>query len=704
MTTKKQQTNFEKMCKEYVDKLSYGLVIWKYNDKSKSKIMCDTLIQPIKSSKEFIDKYTTNIKKNPYMFEITGKNKISKLFFDIDNVEIKKEDLKPLLIQLFNHIDTLINEPINHKQYYIYVKYNLYLDNVINSIHIIHYSKISYDCGNYLTQLLKDSNLNVLTDNMDTGLYNIHRQFCLPYNTKPYSNKKVYQNPLDSRKHIFTDYNICNDNVDKQQTKQILNVCISVIQSNLKEITIDIPQEYIEQTKKTNEIFVFNDNDNDLQKNREKTLLLNENNRQDIIDKVIEIINPNVFTKKYCSVWIVLTKNFKRLRLDKKCIEKFMKYSEECGDNENYTFENNMNYYNECSIENCIIDSYEMICRVLNKHNDIYYCFTNYIKCNVNDIIEYIYEKTNIDKSILKEKFVNIVENECDNKTIKIEDKSTYDIETGFLIVDNDIYNYNIERQHTQFHTKKDLDNELVIDNIDSDLLKKEIDSFVNRENDFISVKAKWGTGKSKYIVKPILNELFKQNENYYNHIDCVEDRYEKEELLESMCKVVMISPTNSLNKKEVSELKKMDYSNFYSHLEIQEIKAEANKSRDYEELNDIRKHFSIITSLESIDKAVDIYNTFHKDSYNTDRIDCLILDEVESIFNHFESGTFTKKNDSKSNVITTAYSQFQYFKNCCKIAKQIIILDCDISDRRLELLESIINEELDELVQNEYY
>ena len=699
--TKKQQSNFDKMCKDYVDKLSYGLVIWKYNPNSKSNIKCDTLIQPIKSSKMFIETFNNNIKKNPYMFEITGLNEMSKLFFDIDNVEIKKEDLKALLQELFNHIDTLINTPINHKQYYIYVKYNLYLDNVINSIHIIHYSKISYECGNYLTKLLKESNLNVLTDNIDCGLYNTHRQFCLPYNTKPYSKKNVYQNPLDSKNHTFTDYNVLNDNLDKQQTKQILNVCISVIQSNLKEITIDIPTDYIEECNKNKEIFTFKDTDNDLIKNREKTILLNENNRQDIIDKVIEIINPNVFTKSYHSVWIVLTKNFKRLKLDMKSIEKFMKYSEEHGDNENYTLENNMNYYkNECNTDNCILDSYEMICKVLNKHNDIYYCFTNYIKCNVNDIIDYINEKTNIDKPILKDKFKNIVENESENNIVKIDKDITFDIESGFLYYYKEIYNYNIEKQHSQYHIKNDLDNELVIDTIDSEVLKQEIEDFIDRKNDFISIKAKWGTGKSKYIVKPILNECFKQNENYYQNIDQIEDNYDKYDLLNSQYKVVMISPTNSLNKKEVSELKQMDNSNFYSHLEIQEIKQEARQSNNYDELNDIRKYSSIITSLESIDKSVDIYNTYHKDSYDTDRIDLLILDENESIFNHFESSTL---NNKENNVMTTAYSQFQYFKNCCKIAKQIIILDCDISDKRLELLEKIINEPLDDLEPNDY-
>ena len=97
------------------------------------------------------------------------------------------------------------------------------------------------------------------------------------------------------------------------------------------------------------------------------------------------------------------------------------------------------------------------------------------------------------------------------------------------------------------------------------------------------------------------------------------------------------------------------------SKSEIGHIKQKAVNSGDYRELNDIRKYNSIITSLESIDKSVDIYQTYQKEDYDKDRIDLLILDENESIFNHFESSTL---NNKENNIMTTAYSQFQYFKN----------------------------------------
>ena len=117
----------------------------------------------------------------------------------------------------------------------------------------------------------------------------------------------------------------------------------------------------------------------------------------------------------------------------------------------------------------------------------------------------------------------------------------------------------------------------------------------------------------------------------------------------------------------------------------------------------------SIITSSESAWKFIGRNGDYLYE------FDMLILDEYESICNHFESNTFESGGGKKcfdSELITEKFSDldtsvldkdkkvfvnktsFDYFKDFIKIiikSKQIIILDADLSVIRLKWINDII-------------
>jgi hypothetical protein len=99
-----------------------------------------------------------------------------------------------------------------------------------------------------------------------------------------------------------------------------------------------------------------------------------------------------------------------------------------------------------------------------------------------------------------------------------------------------------------------------------------------------------------------------------------------------------------------------------------------------------------MITSLESCDKVVKLYD---KDNDRDTYIDILIIDELESVFNHFESSkTFISKKKNEDNTYTnlTQFTQYKHLKQIIKHSKQIIGLDSDLTDERMKWIVDIKN------------
>ena len=147
-------------------------------------------------------------------------------------------------------------------------------------------------------------------------------------------------------------------------------------------------------------------------------------------------------------------------------------------------------------------------------------------------------------------------------------------------------------------------------------------------------VNAKYGSGKSFYIVMELLKKT-----NY---------------------KILMLTDNNSLNSENVLKYKEFGAK---SHQDLQD------KLITLQEFNEARV---AICSLESINK---LYNDY----------DIIILDEYETLTNHYSSETMNKKKSSD-------FDKFIKIKQKLLNSKSIICLDADLSLERMSIIENIID------------
>jgi hypothetical protein len=147
-------------------------------------------------------------------------------------------------------------------------------------------------------------------------------------------------------------------------------------------------------------------------------------------------------------------------------------------------------------------------------------------------------------------------------------------------------------------------------------------------------VNAKYGSGKSFYIVMELLKKT-----NY---------------------KILMLTDNNSLNSENILKYKEFGAK---SHQELQD------KLITLQEFNEARV---AICSLESIYL---LYNDY----------DIVILDEYETLTNHYSSETMNKENSSD-------YDKFIKIKQKLLKSKSIFCLDADLSLERMSIIENMID------------
>jgi hypothetical protein len=173
------------------------------------------------------------------------------------------------------------------------------------------------------------------------------------------------------------------------------------------------------------------------------------------------------------------------------------------------------------------------------------------------------------------------------------------------------------------------------------------VDDFIDGDDKFLNIKSDWGTGKSHFILKPII--VKKHNEK----------------------SILIITPLNSINNKNYDDLKEYG---FVSHLNTPKDK----KLKDYK---------LVICSLQSLYKL-------EKNKY-----DYVFLDEFECILNGYAGNNFENVSPLDSYLI---------FLETCKISEKIVCLDADLDHYRIKLLTDGIGYNTDNLIvyhnkQNEY-
>ena len=177
------------------------------------------------------------------------------------------------------------------------------------------------------------------------------------------------------------------------------------------------------------------------------------------------------------------------------------------------------------------------------------------------------------------------------------------------------------------------------IDNIEE--IKSYVDEFINNNDLFFGVKSAWGTGKSHFVLMRILEWI-----------------YSLENDTDTIIKVILFTPLNSLACKLFDDLKKMGY---ISHLK-QSKKIKLSKCN------------KLICSPQSLCKAK-----------NT-KFDWVFLDEMNMILNTYSGGfTFEKLCDPSPS--------YNILIETCKNAKKIVMMDADLEERLIDLFISRISD-----------
>ena len=307
--------------------------------------------------------------------------------------------------------------------------------------------------------------------------------------------------------------------------------------------------------------------------------------------------NKNKYLKNG-KCWITLLGVVKKHRLMSR--EEFCKLSLV----EPFSYEDNIDYW----------DFFDLDERYVKKNIDTAFeLITNYTpsyKIFTDEFFSYLPNIT----AEQKQKFIEL---DVDNKTDKRQkhlfrvDDITFNTDTGLICYGDTIIPYYYE----QFISKNKADDE-VFNDINIDGLNELIEQFKNDEIKNLFVRALYGVGKTRYVIKPVID--------YYT---------------EKQCSIIFITENNTLNTQLADRL------NLKSHLTL--------TSRE------IRDCKYVITSVESIKRFRDEY-------------DIVIVDECISVLNHFSSDT-TFKRQSNMNC-------FEKLLTILKSAKKIVFCDADLS------------------------
>ena len=554
-----------------------------------------------------------DIKQRIY-YEIIGK--MCKVYFDIDikdeNVKITNYEFECFVKNEFiPYFNRFMNSNISYDDLLIFSRKQSVV--YISSIHIIvkPLQINKYKIKEFLEYLSFMCN-NPIVEYFDTKIYTKNRLFNLPYNTKLTHYLKNTTNPnyfMDLKrqnptpKDYLVSYRIGLKHVDTKQSTTLLHFVKNILKLSIKNAFTKLKiKEPIERKKvyfKTPlETFDF--------------VLLNL---------------PNSFYT-HSNDWKLLTCIFKKYNITDKQFDIWNETSIQNGKNKSWTTEKNTGYYKGLDIlqvKSGIPKLKKLLERYLTDYEIIF-------EMRNNELIEWLLLKTEISRDEITE---CLSDTNITNNIYDLNAYYSYNKTNGFLLKKEDINhvigNFYHEVEFKKIYETQKIQNIIEYQNIEDTY--ELVDNFISNDKKFFCLKAKWGSGKSHFIIKRMV---------YAFH--SLEYR------------IIFLTENNALNK-QIEKSYSTDTFNLLSHID-----------NDYK----ILKHttHNIVCSLESIQK-IEFKET-----------DILILDEFESILNHFESDTFDNRNMDK----------FKLLKNAILKCKKVILTDADISQQRINLIESITN------------
>ena len=455
---------------------------------------------------------------------------------------------------------------------------------------------------------------------IDCKVYTKNRNFCFKNQTKVKYEKK----------RLLTDYYKNQEKPISYYSCKIIDDTTPLKKSPLINWWEDIKKQSIKN------VILNTDTKKLIKKMKKKMFQPNPNNKSTIKVNKYTLINEliNLLPKEFylnAGDWIMISKQLIWNDIDN--INKWLEYSSDMS-NDTYSYDKNLEwkdnlpqseFINETSfINNCIL-----------KLNDKYNLKLHYKNINIYDTKElrlWLSEKTEESIEVINDVFINGEFTSLNDKIPINQDWILY--QKTLTLTNGDIQ---LNYWKDEFYTKaqnEDIEKYKHLSRLE--IQNEEIPKFMEDENKkLMGVCMKWGMGKTHYCMKEAIKIALKNDWN-----------------------ILIITENNALNKETYKTLK-LIYGDYIvcNHLSL--------KKNNFEEYHKI-----CITSQESIKKT------------NGKVFQLIILDEYESLLNHYESTTFKR---------TTDFQSIQILESKCKKSNKIICLDADLSLRRLTPLTEIL-------------
>lgn len=542
----------------------------------KSFYEVETLLNNVKNA---------NIKRK-CLFEVIKTDKEVKPYFDIDKSSFTRDKYEEFLNEFILYFNRFFNTEITINDILVYIRDDKD-SNIIKSSHIIVLNhKINYKV---IPNFIKYFETVTEYKGLDKAIYTPNRIYNLPYNTKL---KYIIQNienpkyfiPFKEQKDNVKDYFISyTDDIKHNPLKN--NGAFKIFEI-LKKTNLSLMRNAFNQMKKPISHIEQNELNNEKCMEEKCIENMNFNCITETIEHLINYLPKEFYFEN--KDWVIVTKILKKNGLKPHKVKKWLEHSSFITNN-NWTYLNNNKWYVKEEVGNLWVNIPKFL-QIVNS-----YLHDKPINFNYDlDLIKYLQsimclknvkiEENDLIDVLEKNKFIK--EYEINKETFNIIGKFCYNFKTGFLYENDTIignYYYDVCLKKLYQDTK--LNNTIEIQDIND--MKKIAINFVTNEDEILSCKAKWGSGKTHIIVKNIFEEAQKHDK-----------------------RVIFITENNALNKKYSEDF------NIQTHIN--------NKN--------INNNNSIACSTESIYKL------------EINENDIIVLDEFETILGHYESETFKGK------------------------------------------------------------
>ena len=623
---------------DLVEEVENPLILGKqYNDGDKQYE--NTMSYRRFSSERALDKFiNTKTNKNTNLFEMITTD-TPKIYFDIDKCNMTKTELVMFECRLRDTMMKYLNTPVmaeaviwtRREEHNLSGSDDGETEKRYTSIHLTYpYCRTTKEnIKSFVVEWNKNNSVK-----LDNAVYGKNQAFNMPYQSKAKYNKlrafKLLNLWGDKNKDINTRFIGSHfDNCIIYALTMEFKIKAYIIPNTAKtSVNAWITSAVFNMT---NEINITNNTS--LTKNTISSTknITHSVNNHSIVKTLINLVEDERITKNLFSekLWKCLTQQMILHEVDD--IDVWLKYSADKSDG-GFSINDNLTYKSKVLKEPKFKGDIQKSLDSVNTNNclKIRYIWRD----NVNiDKLEWLSVKMELPVDIIKTNITTTLEYDPKQskkpKFVDFKDgKFRWDF-NRLLLYDNTekttmIYNEKIYKKIYGVNFENGWNKSSV-----EELSKISLDWFNDKKSSIMAVNAKWGTGKTHYC----LNSLIQHSKTIGT-------------------RVCIITENNALNREYVVKF------NGVSHL---------NKSRLSEQ------EPLIICSLESIHKLKDW-------DYGI-----IVLDEYESILNHFESETMENPTSGAS-----GYNNMVVLFDKIRNADKVIALDADLTDKRLEILTTI--------------